>query len=71
MDKFINELAEILDEDAKNLNGSSLLENFTTWDSLSHIVFITLLDKEYHKRAKAAEVREAKTIEDLYRFTLD
>lgn len=64
MDKFFEELADILDVDT--VNAQDILEDFEEYDSLSILTIISLAGSKYNKTISAQSVRACKTIEDLY-----
>lgn len=64
MEKFFEELADILDVDT--VNEGDILENFDEYDSLSILSIISLAGSKYNKTISAQEVRVCKTAQDLY-----
>ena len=60
MDKFLEQIAEILEEEQINL--SDKLVDFDAWDSLAQLSIIALADEEYGVTISAAEIREAETV---------
>ena len=63
MDKFLEQIAEILEEEQVNL--SDKLVDFDVWDSLTQLSIIALADEEYGVTISAAEIREAETVEGI------
>ncbi len=63
MDKFIEELADILEED--ELNDDDVLEDFEEWDSLSILSIIALVGKMFNKTISVNDVKAAKTVGGL------
>ena len=63
MDKFIEELADILEAD--ELNDDDVLEEFEEWDSLSILSIIALVGRMYNKTVSVADVKAAKTVGGL------
>lgn len=66
MDKFLAEMAEILEEDA--VAPTDELENFESWDSLAALSVLAMADSDFGVTLTADEAGSAKTIEDLYRL---
>lgn len=65
MNEFISKLAEILDtEDV--LNPDMSLSDLEGWDSLAFVAFLAMANVSYGKKIKAEDVKNAKTIADLY-----
>jgi len=60
MDKFLEQIAEILDEEQVNLDDE--LIDFDVWDSLAQLSIIALADEEYGVTISATEIREAETV---------
>jgi len=63
MDNFIENIAEVLEEDEVKLTDE--LEAFEAWDSLTILSIIAMADEEYEVSLLADEITEAKTIEGL------
>ena len=64
MEKFFEELADILDVDT--VNAEDILEDFDEYDSLSILTIISLAGSKYGKTLTAQDVRTCKTAQDLY-----
>ena len=60
MDKFLEQIADILEEEQVSLNDN--LFNFDAWDSLAQLSIIALADEEYGVTISAIEIREAETV---------
>jgi acyl carrier protein len=67
MDKktFIAAVAEILEADATALTGTETLESVGTWDSLSVITFVAMVDSDLNQIVDAQSLKDAKTLDDL------
>jgi len=63
MDKFLEQIADILEEDRVNLNDK--LVDFDAWDSLAQLSIIALSDEEYGVTISATEIREAETVDGI------
>jgi acyl carrier protein len=64
MEKFIENITELLEEDSVNL--SDQLTSFEAWDSLTILSIIAYTDEEYSISLSADEINSAKTIEGLF-----
>jgi len=60
MDKLLEQIAEILDEEEVNL--SDKLVDFDAWDSLTQLSIIAMVGDEYNVIISAAEIKEAETV---------
>lgn len=65
MDKalFLNDLAEILEEDS--VNETNVLADFDAWDSLSVLSIIAYASEHYKMQLKKEDIRSMKTVGDL------
>ena len=63
MDEFLEQIAEILEEEQVSLNDK--LIDFDAWDSLTQLSIISLADEKYGVTISAAEIREVETIEGV------
>lgn len=58
-------IAQILNiKNIKKININSNLDNFT-WDSMSMITLISILEEKYKKKIKTSSIRLIKTIKEL------
>lgn len=64
MDKFLEEMAEILEVDA--VQPADTLEAFESWDSLAALSVAALADDAFGVTMTSQEINEAATVEDLY-----
>lgn len=69
MDVFLRRLAEILDEE--EVGKAEELGSFVSWDSLSVLSIIAVVDKEYSVNLHASDVTNAKTAADLWSIIKD
>ena len=70
--KFIKKLAEAIEiEDVKSLNTETKFRELDEWSSLSIMLLIAFFDEEFNKQIGEQDIRQAKTIEDLYKLDLD
>lgn len=68
MDEFLNEMAEILEEDV--VNSGDELNSFESWDSLATLSVAALADSSFGVNMSSQEINAASTIEDLYQRIL-
>jgi acyl carrier protein len=64
MDEFLNEMAEILEEELVNPN--DILQEFESWDSLASLSVAALADSSFGINLSSQEINAAVTIQDLY-----
>ena len=62
-EKFLTDLAEILEEDVVNEN--DVLAEFEAWDSLSILSIIAYAQEHYKKQLKNNEIRDLETVAEL------
>jgi acyl carrier protein len=60
MDKFLDQIAEILEEEQVNL--CDKLVDFDACDSLAQLSIIALTEEEYGVTISAVEIRKAETV---------
>lgn len=63
-EKKIELLAEILDLDVEELTPETSLADMTEWDSIAALSFIAMMDEEFGKEVKGAEVKKIATVQD-------
>lgn len=61
-------LEEVMDLDEGTLQLETLLADLEEWDSIAILSFIVLLDEEFGKSVKAAEIRKFNTIADALKI---
>ena len=61
----IENIAEILDLEEEEIKEDALLADYEEWDSVAVLSFIALMDEEFDKSVKGAEIRALKTVKDL------
>lgn len=65
--EFISNFAEQFDDlDASVLTPETEFKTLEDWNSLVALSVIAMIDEEYDVTIKGDDIREAKTIEDLY-----
>lgn len=63
MDSYLEEMAEILEEDS--VNYSDELASFEAWDSLTVLSIIAHCDAEYGVTLSAEEIDNSETVQGL------
>ena len=63
MQELIDKLSKILEED---VNEESILDDFEEWDSLAVLQIISFFNSEYSLSVAASQIKNAKTVKDLY-----
>ena len=53
----IENIAEILDLEEEEIKEDALLADYEEWDSVAVLSFIALMDEEFDKAVKGAEIR--------------
>lgn len=67
----LEKIAEILDLEVDEIDVEANLEDIEEWDSVAILSFIAMMDEEFNKAVKGAEIREAKTVKDLFELMVD
>ena len=58
-------LCDIMDLEIEELNEDMILEDIEEWDSVAVLSFIALMDEEFGKAIKGADIRSLKSVKDL------
>lgn len=64
MEKKLELLAEVLDVDVEELDPGKEFSEFSEWDSVAVLSFIAVMDEEFGKEIKGAEIKEFVTIQE-------
>jgi acyl carrier protein len=65
VNEFIEKFKEALDIEGEfDINVE--LEEFEEWDSMGYISVMSMLDEEYGKEVNANQLKDCKTLADLY-----
>lgn len=65
MNEFIEKFKDALDIEGEfGINVE--LEEFDEWDSMGYISMMVMLDEEYGKEVNANQLKDCKTLADLY-----
>ena len=65
--EFIEKMIDVMDTE-EELQMDSVLEEIEEWDSLSYVSFLALCSKVAKTHVEPDEVRNAKTMQDLYKL---
>lgn len=68
MDEFLNEMAEILEEES--VTPEDRLADFESWDSLAALSVIAFAELDFGVTLSAQDIKSAETIESLYQCVL-
>lgn len=71
MNDFLEKFVEIIDAEEENISADTLLSDIEEWDSLAYISFIAFARTDYSAKVTASEIRNAKTVSDLYNLVKD
>ena len=63
-EKKMELLAEILDLEVEELTPETKLSTLAEWDSIAILSFIAMMDEEFGKAVKGAEIKQFETIQD-------
>ena len=64
IEKKLELIAEILDEDVEDLGPEMEMASLENWDSVAVLSFIAMMDEEFGKEMKGAEIKSFVTIQD-------
>ncbi|MDO5154429.1 MAG: acyl carrier protein [Eubacteriales bacterium] len=62
----LEKIAEILDLEVEEVDIEADLESLEEWDSVAILSFIAMMDEEFEKEVKGSEIRQMKTVKDLF-----
>lgn len=63
-EKKMEMLAEILDLEVEEFTPATKLSTLSEWDSIAILSFIAMIDEEFGKAIKGAEIKQFETIQD-------
>ncbi len=63
-EKKMELLADILDIEAEELTPETRLVDMEEWDSIAALSFIAMMDEEFGKEFKGADVKKIVTVQD-------
>ena len=61
----LEKIAEILDLEVEEIKAEALLSDYEEWDSVAILSFIALMDEEFARSVKGAEIKQFETVSDL------
>ena len=67
-DPRLEALAEIIVTTADELSPDTPLANFLEWDSTARVMFVAMVDQQFGRQVKGADIVAAKTVGDLLRL---
>lgn len=70
-EKKMELIADILDMDASELSADTKFEELDYWDSVAILSFIAMMDEEFGKEVKGAEIKKFVTIQDALNMMED
>ena len=65
-DKFLELFKEVFEMEDEEVNFKDPLRDLDTWDSLTHLSLIAMLDDEYKVQIEEKEFEKLITVEDLF-----
>jgi acyl carrier protein len=69
MEDFINNFADQFDETERNeFSKDTVFKNLDEWDSMIALSIIAMMDEEYEITINGDDIKNANTIEDLYKL---
>ena len=68
MEELIEKLAEILE--VEELDVTKKFTDYEEWDSLAALSILAMLESDYHKTMKAADLRSFQSVEDFCKAVL-
>lgn len=67
--EFIENFADAIEvENAETLTAETAFHDLDEWSSISVMLLIAFMDKEFGKEITTADIKKAVTIQDLYNF---
>ena len=68
---FIEKFAEQFEEtEISSFSANTSLKELEEWSSLMSLAIIAMVDEEYGVRVKGDDIKDANTIEDLFKIAL-
>jgi acyl carrier protein len=69
MEDFLDGFVEILeDTDRSQLTEDTIFKNLDEWDSMTALMLIAMFDDKYNVKITGNEIKEASTLNDLYKI---
>ena len=71
LEEFVKRFAEEFDETpVEQFQSSTDFKSLEEWGSLTALSIIAMVDEEFDKRETGTDIRNSKTIEDLYNLVI-
>ena len=71
LEEFVKRFAEEFDETpVEQFQSSTDFKRLEEWGSLTALSIIAMVDEEFDKRVTGTDIRNSKTIEDLYNLVI-
>ena len=71
LEEFVKRFADEFDETpSEQFQASTDFKDIEEWGSLTALSIIAMVDEEFDKRITGADIRNCKTIEELYRLII-
>lgn len=67
-EKKLTLLEDIFDMKTGTLKTETNLKTLKRWDSMSHLSLIVLMDEEFDKKLKPAQIKSFLTVQDILDF---
>lgn len=61
----LEKLAEIMDLEVEEIDENGVLADIDEWDSVASLSFIAMMDEEFGKAVKGAEIKQFVTVQDV------
>ena len=61
-------LEDIFDIKSGTLKADVVLKTLKRWDSMTHLSLIVLMDEEFDKKLKPAQIKNFVTVQDILNF---
>jgi acyl carrier protein len=67
LNEFIENFCEQLDEtDPAEISAGTVFKELEEWSSMTALSVIAMIDDEYGVQVKGADIRDSRTVEDLF-----
>ena len=67
--EFYRKMESLLNVPGGSVSGEQLLTNFSSWDSLTILEFMVLVDTDYKSDVQPADISSCRTVDDLAELT--
>ena len=72
LNEFISNFAEQFDDtDVKSINAGTEFKTIDEWSSMTALAVIAMIDSEYDVQLKGTDIRDSKTVADLFNRVKD